>query len=341
MIHSQGARGSKSRFLADLEEFELSKALTPTEYKTGAAHEQLSAESARRRVVAGQAGYAGVATAAGSVGGLTAGAKIAGTSVGQSVLARRADALRLGGKHDEAKKITQLKEIGAKARSAPGKTLAITAGASAIGALAGRAAQVRGNEEAGISQGVGRLKASTRYQADINRIGKNVRFLANLADEVDRGSPNVRRAYKFLTQNQAKVAGTSAAVVAPSATVYGAHRGKLRRREIQGVKSAVAKARTNQAEAERYGRHSRVYEDARQVGVAGGGLLGVGILGSRTPFGRKITAKTSAKITRANLENVALGVGSGTALAELGASRARSKHEMYQDRAARTLANRS
>ena len=203
-------------------------ALKPTEYSPGQPLERYSAERRRRGVATEAVGYKSAATAAAAGSTAVSGAKIAGTKLGQYGLARAYR--KVGPNHPAAANIAQLQRIGARAakhpKSATAGMLGLTAASGGLAAIA----RMRSNEEAGISQGVGRIKAGESYANTRQRVttSKSATMLRYALMSTDADIPKVARNLKLINTHKGKIAAGTAGVAATSAGVSSARASKHR-----------------------------------------------------------------------------------------------------------------
>ena len=182
----------------------------PTEYTPGQPLERYSAERRRRGVAAESAAYGGAAAATGLAGTTLGNAKIAGTRVGQHTLTAAEARLRASG-HPAAEQVARVKRAGVWAAKRPRATAAgVGALALATGA-AGAMSRIRANEEAGISQGVGRIKAGEAYdRTKRHALSKGLLRTALMASDADFNDPRLRRALTYVNNHPKKIAGVTA-----------------------------------------------------------------------------------------------------------------------------------
>lgn len=219
-----------------------SKAVKPTEYQPGQPLERYSAERRRRGVVAEGAAYGAAATGAGLGATSLGNAKIAGTRVGQHTLSQAQHRLERAG-HPGAKQIEQVKRVGQWAAKRPRRTAAGVAGLSLASAGLGIAARLRGNEEAGISQGIGRIKAGESYAATQRRViaSKGMVRTVLMASDADLNNPNIRRGLDIANRHGKKVVGGTL-VGSGSVAAYASARGSSNRhKQAQQLRSQVGK----------------------------------------------------------------------------------------------------
>jgi len=146
------------------------KQIKGTEFNRGTTYERYSGENTRNRVTAEGAALGSAAAGAGLASSSLAGAKLAGTPIGQSALgaahAKLETTARLSGKPEHrlaADQVRRYKNYGAAVGRHRLKTSAAILGLGGTAALARIGQKHRQNEEAGISQGIGRMKAGEHY----------------------------------------------------------------------------------------------------------------------------------------------------------------------------------
>lgn len=196
---------------------DVAKSVRGEEYNSSKPYEKYSAEKKRRRIGAEGAAYSGGSAVAGA--GVAAGsaARIAGTKAGQGALtALHRDMTATN--HPLAPQAAQAKKIGQFARANRGKTVAGIGAAAAASAGLGMAARFRRNEEQGISQGIGRLKAGNTYNKDQKKIVSKAKMTplsmaAGLSD-VNWEHPAIRGGLAFANKNKKKIAAGAAGTTA-------------------------------------------------------------------------------------------------------------------------------
>lgn len=211
--------------------------LKATEFETGNLHERYSGETSRRRVAASGAAWGGTSAATGGASAALAAHRVAGRPVGQKLLEGAAI------QHPIAKPaIDRFATRSLKVAKKPKTVLAATLGLGATGAATGAVARFRRNEEAGISQGLGRIKAGSQYSSDQKRIGKslmgNVGMAATLAQD-----PAMRRAAFWAGKHKGKLMATSAVGSGGVLAVTGAQRGKARVKTMDETRAALKVAK--------------------------------------------------------------------------------------------------
>jgi len=146
------------------------KQIKGTEFNRGTTYERYSGENTRSRVTAEGAALGSVAAGAGLASSSLAGAKLAGTPIGQSALgaahAKLETSARLTKKPEQrlaADQVRRYKNYGAAVGRHKLKTSAAILGLGGTAALARIGQRHRQNEEAGISQGIGRMKSGEHY----------------------------------------------------------------------------------------------------------------------------------------------------------------------------------
>lgn len=178
----------------------------PTEYAPGAPLERYSAERRRRGITAASAGYGTAATGAAMAGTTLGNLKIAGTGIGQATLHAGEAKLRRAG-HPGAEQVAQLRHAGKWAARHRVGTTAGVGGLITAGAGLGAMSRLRANEEAGISQGIGRIKAGESYRATQSRaLSKGMLRAALMASDTDLDNPALRRTAGFVHHHRRKVA---------------------------------------------------------------------------------------------------------------------------------------
>ena len=183
----------------------------PTDFRPGAPLERQDAERQRRRTSAKAVGWntlaGGTALGAGTLTNL----KVAGTDVGQGAL--RAGAAKT--KKTSPETSAQLKRVagwGRWAKQNRNKTAAGALGLAGAAGLSRVAGQHKSNEEQGISQEIGRMRAGERYERTRSGIRKSapVKSLL-LATDYDLSNPTMRRMVAGADRNKRRIAAGTAA----------------------------------------------------------------------------------------------------------------------------------
>jgi hypothetical protein len=268
---------------------------SPTEFSPGAPYEQLSAEKQRRRTAGASWAYGTGATGAAAVGTGLGNAKIAGTKSGQATLkglqlkAKRANSPI---EHDLGRAI----KLGQHAASHRKLYTAGTAVASAAAAALGAGHRFRENEEQGISQGIGRIRAGRTYQTDQSRLlskglGRALLMhsdadLAELARAATQARAHVGR------NKTAYTAGSVGTAIAAggAAGVHGSRRRGLAASELRSS-GPVRPTNIIKAQPPNYRQTTRgSAETASGSVLAGTGLLAGGLPGVREPNTRRLAS---------------------------------------------------
>ena len=240
----------------------------PAEFTEGAPLERLDAERQRRRTSAQAMGYGGVAAGSGLASAGLANLKVAGTDVGQAGLSA-AQAKTRRKSPEAAQQIGRLRDAGKWARANRGKTLAGTVGLAGLSGVSGIAGRHKQNEEQGMSQEIGRLRAGERYAATRRSVKKDIGLRTMLlATDYDLASPRTRKAIAFADRNKKKIAGGASAATAATAG------GAVANERIQ--RSRQRRQLERMAKAER-----------RRPDATTAGLIGVGAAGTSTGAGAK------------------------------------------------------
>jgi hypothetical protein len=270
-----------------------------SEFNSGRTYERYAGEHTRGRVTAEGAAAGGVAAGAAAAGTSLSGAKLAGTPLGQSLLTTAEHKLRAQHavtrndtpKH-AADQVARYKRYGQWA----GKNrLKATGGILAAGGLAGgaRIAQrMRANEEAGISQGIGRMKAGEHYERKSVRVGKSLVHTAAIASDLQAAGPRTKKAAEWALENRGKLTkyglvGTGVVAGGTSIRIGQNHarearrlRSELRQPVRKGGKAfLLAGALTGSAGVgTSYELHRKNKDDASRAALAGtvGGWAGQG-----------------------------------------------------------------
>lgn len=223
----------------------LAKSSAGTEFKRGDTYERYAGEHTRGRVQTEGAAFGGVA-AAGAAGATSlSSAKLAGTPLGQAALTAGEKKLRLSAKatpqlSHAADQVSRYQRYGAWA----GKNrLKATGGILAAGGVAGVARigqRARQNEEAGISQGVGRMKAGEHYSGVRQRavVGKSVLHQTALATDIlthPKIGPLARKAY----DNRGKLTAAGVGVAGTGALITSARVGQKHGREHRKLRGEL------------------------------------------------------------------------------------------------------
>lgn len=176
------------------------------EFNPASTYERYSAEKKRRRLAAESGAYGGGAALAGAAGTAAAHAKFAGTRTGQGLLTGAEK--KYGVNHPLTPHIRSAKKIGVYAAHNKGKMTGAVIGGSAIAGGLGVLQRFRHNEEIGVSQGIGRIKAGTTYASDQKKIAKGlspVTTAASLAD-VNWNNPAIKRSLEFTNKYKKHIA---------------------------------------------------------------------------------------------------------------------------------------
>ena len=207
--------------------------LKATEYESGNLHEQYSGESQRRRIAASGAGWGAASATTGLASAGLAAHRFGGRKDSQVGLKA------LAAKHPAYKEpINSFARRSLKVAAKPKTALAATAGLAATGAATGAVSRFRRNEEAGISQGIGRIKAGAQYRTDQQRIAKSVMSNLGMAGSLMQ-DPASKKALAHVIEHR-KIYGAGAGVLAATGgTVEGARRGRLRATETRKTKDAL------------------------------------------------------------------------------------------------------
>ncbi|HEY5787494.1 MAG TPA: hypothetical protein VIT65_22240 [Microlunatus sp.] len=220
------------------------RAPKPTEYSPGQPLERFSAERRRRGIATESVAYGGAAATTGAAAVGLSNAKIAGTRVGQKVLRRTEARLRLSNNPEVAVPVRRLRRVGQTIARHPGKTSAAIGGLYAGAAGLGSLSRMRANEEEGISQGVGRIKAGEAYSRTKRHVlGKSVGWTlargALMATDVDPKNPKLVRTARFVHRHAGKIA-LGALGTGGTAAVIGANRaGYNRARQTKELRRAA------------------------------------------------------------------------------------------------------
>lgn len=273
---------------------------TPTEYQQGQPLERFSAERRRRGVATEGAVLGGGAATAGLGASALGNAKIAGTKLGQHTLTQAENRLKRTG-HPAAKQVHDLKRVGQWAAKRPLRTSAGVAGlASASGAL-GMVARMRSNEEAGISQGIGRIKAGESYSRTTSRaLSKGLLRSALMASDMDLANPRLKQGLALANQHGRKIAigaaGTGA-VVGTTGAVLGHHHRLVQTHQLQrstpraqvGVQVDRGRRAVSKASYEREGGtdHGQRAKQLAGLGIAAWGIGRSGMVGRSLSRGIK------------------------------------------------------
>lgn len=264
-----------------------------TEFNTGSTYERYSGENTRGRVTAEGAALGGAAAAAGAGATSLAGAKLAGTPLGQSVLgaahAKLEASHKLTGKPEHklaAQQVGRYKKYGEWAGRNKVKTAAGILGATGAATVLRLGQKSRQNEEAGISQGIGRMKAGEHY-AGVQRRAVAKAGLSTLAlgSDIVTHPKLAPMANKILERrNELTAAGLAGGGVIAGVTVarsgqkHGKEYRKLRGELRPTGKATASKAAPRLKLKEHFGTPSRA---VRTVGrnpqhIAAGGVLAGG-----------------------------------------------------------------
>lgn len=227
----------QNAFMAEIGHDPVSKKLKATEFESGNLHEAYSGESKRRRVASAGMGWAAASAGTGMAASAALGAGTLGRPGAQAALSAAKKKYPVA-----AGDIDRLKTIGQKAAKRPKTVLAGAAALGATSAVTGRIARFRDNEEAGISQGLGRIKAGAQYNTDQKKLVSKMSELKmyGIAGQLAQ-DPQVQRAATWALKHKKPLAATAAVGATGTVAYQGQKRGRLRRKEVMETRQALAK----------------------------------------------------------------------------------------------------
>jgi hypothetical protein len=246
------------------------------EFNRGRSYEQIAAEGQRRRTAVSGAAYGGVASGAALAGSAIGNAKIAGTRAGQHSLTQLQSRLHHTG-NPLAHQVGQIKRLGVKAAEHKGKTSVALGAATAVAGGAKVMERFRTNEEAGMSQGIGRMKAGSAYGRAQSRVSKvSPLRTALLMSDADLTHPAVVRTARIAQQHGRKIAAGTAGTGVAGIAAQGVRGTSRRKQEREALRSQIVKRSDLEV-------HDRSVSPVRLAGAGlGGGALLYGIPRLRT-----------------------------------------------------------
>ena len=208
----------------------------PTEYNPGTPLERYSAERRRRGVATESAGYTAGAIGTASGASMVGNAKIAGTKIGQHSLGVAEHKLKATG-HPGAAQVARVKRIGASAAKHKVRTNVALGGLTVAAGALGVMGRMRANEEAGISQGIGRIKAGESYANTRHRtLSKGAMRTVLMLSDTDVNNPALRKTAKVINEHGGKILGGTAATGVTGGVVGSAVANKNRAAQARSLR---------------------------------------------------------------------------------------------------------
>lgn len=277
--------------------------IKPVEYTSGQPLERYSAERRRRGLMAENISYGAASGAAAFGAAGLSNVKLAGTNAGQAAL-KTAHAHAKVSAPESAPLINNAIRAGQWARRRRNSTALGVVGLAGISTGTGMMSRVRSNEEAGISQGIGRIKAGEMYDVQRRRALNGAPApvskagplrMALMASDYDLSDPRIRRGARFAWNHKRKIAA-GAGGLAAAGMLAERERGHLRyvrdREQLRSIYSSPPNVKKAA-----YERRSRVNPVRATEFAAGAGLLAAGV-GRSGIVGRSVAR--GAKHARAN-----------------------------------------